>query len=1582
MRRSLPILACLSLLSFAGASFAIEPKQGNGFLDRFAVSDPRLHPAPVTVPIEEAGSGLAPGVADGWAAFRQAQEGDWQGYVDRRSGFVETAEGTGVPWIPGPGNSLTLQDVATRLSGAAVDLRGLESIARAFLPRVSSLLGVDPQELVLSQERSGRFGDQVWYVDFDVKRGGRTIEGARVVFRVSQGNLVQYGTENLPAPGQGAPAKESVRREEALATLAARIRGFTAADTFLDGGSLHLLPVALADPRFTEGFAAGDGRGLALVWEFVFRRKKETGTWRARIDAVTGDLLELVDTNRYARAQGGVYPVSYSASPETVLPMPFADVSPAGSTDSSGFYTYPGSPTTSHLDGPYAVVYDYCGSTSLTSGGSGRLSFGTSAGTDCVTPGVGGPGNTHATRSQFYYVNRIKEVGRGWLPANTWLQAQLPAIVNIFQTCNAYWDGYSINFFRSGGGCGNTGEIAGVSLHEFGHGLDEHDGGGDSPDYGTSEAYADITAALTLRDSCVGPGFFTSGTCDGFGDTCTSCSAVRDLDWAKHVSNTPHTVGNFTQIRCPDYGYYEGPCGLEGHCESEVITEALWDLGARDLPGAGTSQAWLVAERLWYLSRPTATSAFTCTTSTNPWTSNGCATGSLWRTMRAIDDDDGNLANGTPHSCNLYAAFNRHGIACTTDPGANVCFSACTPPAAPTLSATAGQEQVQLAWSGGGGLVYDVYESESGCSSGWRRIANDLNATSLLDTTVFPGLPHSYQVIAHAPGAEACASPPSSCQSATPTGPACVPPSPPAGVTAQALGIDRIRVSWSAAAGTSDYEIWRAPAAGGPYVRIATVAAPATTWTDANLAMGTTYFYVVRSAFDDCASGDSAVASATTASCQNTTLYVNDFETGSGLSDWTSDGASADWRGIQTCAAHSGSRIFRFGGPGCSDSYQDYQSSAVQVRGTAGVQVPTAASSSHLAFWHRWRFESCCDGGWLTLAVDGGSPVFVPSSAFVSGGYPNTYRFTGTQDTFVRSEVNLDQVCNLATGGSDGCAGRALRIAFAVSTDGSVVDTGWFLDDVTVTSCILHGCTGAPQIGSAVASGDNQVQVTWSNGSPASSSFNVYRALGTCAQPGSFEKVASGVAGLSRLDAPVSGGVSWAYEVAGLDGSGLCESDFSGCVQVTPTGPCTLPPAFAGLASATNAATATCGVDLAWPAAASRCGNNPVSYEVYRSTAAGFTPGPTTWIASGIAGTAWRDDTSLADRTTYHYIVRAIDAGNGQAEGNKVEQSAATTGEIVPWTLTESFEAAGGFDNPGWQHHALSGPNDWKWSTLWDHSSIHSWLSPSYAGSSDRELVSPPFRATADTTLSFWHTYELDGCYDGGTLEISANNGATWSVLPDAAFTAGGFNGTIYEYSNNPLHGLRVWCGGTAGDLTQVVAGLSAWQGQDVRLRWHAGDDSYIRYLGWFVDDVRVDNARQILACQPTAPPPPAPLDFYSLAPCRLIDTRGPAGSLGAPILQPQGYRTFNATGSCGIPATARALVLNVTVVQPAGPGYVAVFPTGVPVPLVSTINFATGQIRSNITIVPLGLDTGAVVVKNGSGGVVHLVVDVTGYYE
>lgn len=400
-------------------------------------------------------------------------------------------------------------------------------------------------------------------------------------------------------------------------------------------------------------------------------------------------------------------------------------------------------------------------------------------------------------------------------------------------------------------------------------------------------------------------------------------------------------------------------------------------------------------------------------------------------------------------------------------------------------------------------------------------------------------------------------------------------------------------------------------------------------------------------------------------------------------------------------------------------------------------------------------------------------------------------------------------------------------------------------------------CTapGDPVVGTATATAANQVTVTWSNGTPASTSYNVYRSLGTCAAPGPYTQIASNVAGTSFVDNTVSGGSTYSYKITGKDSTGGCESSNPGCVQATATGACTLTPTFTGLDTVTNSQGAGCRLNLSWTAGSSRCAST-VTYNIYRSTTSGFTPGPGNLIASGVTGSSYSDGVSLMSGTTYYYIVRAVDASNGNAETNTVQKSGVPTGPVTVGTLTETFEAAGGFDNPGWTHQAIAGAVDWVYSTAQSQTPTHSWFSDSESTVTNRVLVSPSFNVTPTTTLSFWHTFAFEGtvaqCYDGGTLEYSTN-GTVWTVVPDANFTSGGFNGTINSGFSNPLAGKRAYCSGTIGAMTQVNVNLASLAGNTIQLRWHEGDDSSAQVTGWFVDSVTITNAGIASSCAITA---------------------------------------------------------------------------------------------------------------------------------
>src|SRR5262249_42036323 len=283
------------------------------------------------------------------------------------------------------------------------------------------------------------------------------------------------------------------------------------------------------------------------------RIEGEPGTWVGFVDARDGSIHAFFDDSRYARVKGGVYPVSNDQScpsgcEQPGYPMPYADIFESSQTASSlgKFDCTSGTPTA--LAGPYVRVQDTCGAVSQTVTCNADIDLQSSAGTDCVVPGGASAGDTHSARTGFYHLNRIAEHARSWLPSNTWLTQQLVDNVNLNSTCNAFWDGASVNFYKSGGGCNNTGEIAGVFLREWGHGLDQNDGGGyDVP----SEAYADVTSLLLTHQSCIGRGFHPLSLCGGYGNACITCTGVREVDWDQRANHTPSTPAGFVSSNCP-----------------------------------------------------------------------------------------------------------------------------------------------------------------------------------------------------------------------------------------------------------------------------------------------------------------------------------------------------------------------------------------------------------------------------------------------------------------------------------------------------------------------------------------------------------------------------------------------------------------------------------------------------------------------------------------------------------------------------------------------------------------------------------------------------------------------------------------------------------------------------------------------------------------------------------------------------------------------------------------------------------------------------------------------------------------------
>jgi Zn-dependent metalloprotease len=108
--------------------------------------------------------------------------------------------------------------------------------------------------------------------------------------------------------------------------------------------------------------------------------------------------------------------------------------------------------------------------------------------------------------------------------------------------------------------------------------------------------------------------------------------------------------------------------------------------------------------------------------------------------------------------------------------------------------------------------------------------------------------------------------------------------------------------------------------------------------------------------------------------------------------------------------------------------------------------------------------------------------------------------------------------------------------------------------------------------------------------------------------------------------------------------------------------------------------------------------------------------------------------------------------------------------------------------------------------------------------------------------LRFDHAYlfETDGVrnYDAGVVEYSTNGGSTWSDA-GSLFVNGGYDGTIYSGTSNPLGGRQGFTGYSAGYGSSRL-NLAPLAGQNVRFRFRMGLDSTTADYGWFVDDIRI----------------------------------------------------------------------------------------------------------------------------------------------
>ncbi|WP_338866363.1 hypothetical protein [Myxococcus stipitatus] len=770
-----------------------------GVLADQAFFKPELSLVSGQVPLSQALPKLSPQQAKVWEDFFARNGKNFEIYIDVVTGTASNIQGP-VPLIPGKGvgNKVTLASVGKQLGRSVEQVDGavVADLVYRFIEANRDAMGVDMRQL--GQARVDQITPELWQISITQELQGVPVRHGRIAATISHGNLVLLGTEQWS--NVNVSPMPLVDGERATMLAHERFGLFESPASVWKEPTLEVAPVSVPN--------AGFGQGIAhqLVWTYGFQLQGEHEHWKVTVDANTGEVLALEDDNHYLdrAVRGDVYvftntgtpspcpPGSFCGSIQARYPMPWANVSSGGFTDGYGVYNYTSGTVTTTLAGQYIRIGDNCGAISV--GGAGDINVGTGATAPC--PGAGT--TTAAARSAFYELNRIAELARGWLPNNTWLRSQMTANVNIVSTCNAFWNGSTVNFYRAGGGCRNTGEIGAVFDHEWGHGMDDNDTAGTLSN--SSEGYADIASMYRLPinpaatpllagrspASCIGYGFFQTinngcgMTADGTGYNvneaqtgaawcATNCSGVRDADYAVHNPPTPTTPQNFVCSRCSSG---TGPCGRQVHCAASPVRQAAWDFVARDLQSPPFNYDWNTAQnignKVFYQGSGNIGSWHACNCTAG--TSDGCAATNGYKQWLAADDDNGNINDGTPHMTAIYNAFNRHNIACTTPAPVN---SGCSgaPTAKPTVTVTPATGQVSLSWGAiAGASKYFVMRSDgvNACTYGKARIAT-VTTTSFVDADVVAGHRVCYSVVPVG-ASESCFGPSSTCDDATNVG--------------------------------------------------------------------------------------------------------------------------------------------------------------------------------------------------------------------------------------------------------------------------------------------------------------------------------------------------------------------------------------------------------------------------------------------------------------------------------------------------------------------------------------------------------------------------------------------------------------------------------------------------------------------------------------------------------------------------------------------------------------------------------------------------------------------------------------------
>lgn len=542
----------LALLSWASSASAVAPTRLTG------VEPVRLHHF---TPVGQADYRTT----DLWRAFATGEGAGWKVRVDERTGTPHRMSGPGIAIGP-----------------------DLETGVRDFIARNAELLGAASDLPLRSFAHDADYG--ITYIEFDALRDGIPIWRSSITARVRNGALILLGAATYP----DTPTRGGHELDPTVAKARAIAGGPAPGAVHRDVAAVPLwLPIVESNALV-----------LRAVYEVRSRTADPVGEWRTFVDADSGEVVAWYNEVKFLSGTvRGEHDIRYPGSGTATSPLAGVHVnngSVAVATGPDGSFTIADGPDyqTHFLSDPM-ILTDVFGDQGLTF---------TAADPDPLwTDGNG----SLAVIDTWVFTSQVRDTYNAVVPNLEWTFGDADITVNIDDSCNAFYNG-TLNFFRAGLGCNNTGRLADVAYHEWGHGFHFESMLAGSFDGALSEGAGDVVSFTLTDDPNMAPGFFQGG---GYLRT-----ADNDNTYPVDITNQVHEDGL-------------------------IFAGAMWDM--RQNIGAIRGDAVAISETKRILAGllkggPSMTEA-------------------LDEALLA-DDDDGDVSNGTPNECAIVNAFADHGL--------------------------------------------------------------------------------------------------------------------------------------------------------------------------------------------------------------------------------------------------------------------------------------------------------------------------------------------------------------------------------------------------------------------------------------------------------------------------------------------------------------------------------------------------------------------------------------------------------------------------------------------------------------------------------------------------------------------------------------------------------------------------------------------------------------------------------------------------------------------------------------------------------------------------------------------------------